>query len=68
METTIRNKGGESTEIIKIDFFQLLDENFNEVRKASIKKIPDKIKTNIVRLLKIKAGLFKTKKNAIFAV
>ena len=34
MEVTIRNKGGESTEIIKIDFFQLLDENFNQVFNA----------------------------------
>lgn len=43
METTIRNKGGESTEIIKIDFFQLLDENFNQVFNAI---------TNNVRILK----------------
>ena len=34
METTIRNKGGESTEIIMIDLFQFLDKNFNEVCKA----------------------------------
>ena len=34
MEVTIRNNGGESTEIIKIDFFQLLDENFNQVFNA----------------------------------
>ena len=39
METTIRNKGGESTEIIKIDFFQFLDENFNEVCKAIANKV-----------------------------
>ena len=39
MEVTIRNKGGESTEIIKIDFFQLLDENFNEVCKAIANKV-----------------------------
>ena len=34
MEVTIRNKGGESTQIIKIDFFQLLDKNFNQVFNA----------------------------------
>ena len=43
MEVTIRNNGGESTEIIKIDFFQLLDENFNQVFNAI---------ANNVRLLK----------------
>jgi len=39
MEVTIRNKGGESTQIIKIDFYQLLDENFNEVCKAIANKV-----------------------------
>ncbi|MBR4130559.1 MAG: hypothetical protein IKU02_06515 [Bacteroidaceae bacterium] len=39
METTIRNKGGESTLITKIDFYQLLDENFNEVCKAIANKV-----------------------------
>ena len=39
METTIRNKGGESTQITKIDFYQLLDENFNEVCKAIANKV-----------------------------
>lgn len=39
METTIRNKGGESTEIIMIDFFQFLDKNFNEVCKAIANKV-----------------------------
>ena len=39
MEVTIRNKGGESTQIVKIDFYQLLDENFNEVCKAIANKV-----------------------------
>ena len=39
MEVTIRNKGGESTQTIKIDFYQLLDENFNEVCKAIANKV-----------------------------
>ena len=39
MEVTIRNKGGESTHTIKIDFYQLLDENFNEVCKAIANKV-----------------------------
>ena len=34
MEVIIKNNGGESTEIIKIDFFKLLDENFNQVFNA----------------------------------
>ena len=50
MEVTIRNKGGESTEIIKIDFFQLLDENFNQVFNAIANNvwILKELKCNIV--------------------
>lgn len=39
MEVSIRNNGGESTQIIKIDFFHLLDENFKEVCKALANKV-----------------------------
>ena len=39
METTIRNKSGESTLTIKGDFYQILDENFKEICKAITNKV-----------------------------
>ena len=39
METTIRNKSGESTLTIKGDFYQILDENFKEISKAITNKV-----------------------------
>ena len=39
METTIRNKSGESTLTIKGDFYQILDENFKEICKAITSKV-----------------------------
>ena len=39
MKATIKNKGGESTLIIKDDFYQILDENFTEVCTAISNKI-----------------------------
>lgn len=39
METTIRNKSGESTLTIKDDFYQILDENFKEICKAITNKV-----------------------------
>ena len=39
METTIRNKIGESTLTIKGDFYQILDENFKEICKAITNKV-----------------------------
>ena len=50
MEVIIKNNGGESTEIIKIDFFQLLDENFNQVFNAIANnvRILKELKCNIV--------------------
>ena len=50
MEVIIKNNGGESTEIIKIDFFKLLDENFNQVFNAIANnvRILKELKCNIV--------------------
>lgn len=39
MEATIRNKKGESTLVIKGDFYQILDENFKEICKAITNKV-----------------------------
>ena len=39
METTIRNKSGESTLTIKGDFYQILEENFKEICKAITNKV-----------------------------
>ena len=39
METTIRNKSGESILTIKGDFYQILDDNFTELCKAITNKV-----------------------------